>query len=104
MEFTSTQHLDNGMVERRFTIAGAGGRPVPGVLWTRAEASEQTPLVLIGHGGISAKDSFRSIATRDYFTGERGIATAAIDGPVHGDRGGVTSIEDPRMNEMWRTP
>ena len=104
MDITSTLQLDGGIVERRFTVAGAGGRPVPGVLWTPLDSSGPTPLVLLGHGGSGSKDAPNMIAGRDYFTGQCRIATAAIDGPVHGDRGGVTSIEDPRVKEMWRTP
>ncbi len=85
MEITSTTTLDSGVIERRFTVAGAGGRPVPGVLWTRADtsgASGPTPLVLIGHGGGGSKDVAPILARRDDFTGARGIAVAAIDGPA----------------------
>jgi dienelactone hydrolase len=44
------------------------------------------------------------LETRDYFTGSHGIATAAIDGPAHGERGGVTSIFEPEYAAMWRRP
>jgi len=104
MNFTSSQRLDSGIVERRFTIDGAGGRPVPSVLWTREEAPERPPLILIGHGGSGSKDSEGNLDHRDNFTGRLGIATVAIDGPVHGERGGVTSTDDPRYSEMWRRP
>lgn len=104
MEITSTQRLESGIIERRFTTAGAGDRLVPGVLWTRADPSSRTPLILIGHGGGGSKDAAGNLDSRDYFTGRLGIATAAIDGPVHGDRGGVTTTEDPRYPEMWRSP
>jgi pimeloyl-ACP methyl ester carboxylesterase len=104
MEFTSTQQLDNGIVERRFTIPGAGGRPVPTVLWTRASTSGVSPLILMGHGGSGAKDGPGQLDSRDYFTGQLGIATASIDGPVHGERGGLTTTDDPRYREMWHTP
>ena len=107
MEITSTTTLDGGIIERRFTVAGAGGRPVPGVLWTCADAggaSGRTPLILIGHGGSGSKDVAGNLDSRDEFTGRFGIATAAIDGPVHGDRGGVTDSADPRYAAMWRDP
>ena len=104
MESTSTQQLDSGILERRFTVAGAGGRPVPGVLWTQMDASAISPLLLIGQGGSQSKDTASIHDLRDHFTGPLGIATASIDGPVHGDRGGVTTPEDPRFLAMWRSP
>jgi pimeloyl-ACP methyl ester carboxylesterase len=104
MDFTSTQRLPGGILDRRFTIRGAGGRSVPGVVWTSERGSEHPPLILIGHGGSGSKDSEGNVEHRDYFTGRLGVATAAIDGPVHGERGGVTTTEDPRYTEMWRSP
>ena len=85
MDISNTQRLPGGIIERRFTVEGAAGRPVPGVLWTREGAPGGTPLVLLGHGGGGSKDAPGNTARRDYFTGERGIATAAIDAPGHGD-------------------
>jgi len=104
VDITSEQHLENGIAERRFNIVGAGGRPVPGVLWTPPRAPGKTPLILMGHGGGLSKDALHMQAQRDYFTGERGIATAAIDAPAHGDRGSVTSADGPDYIAMWRVP
>ena len=104
MEITSTTTLDNGIIARRFTVAGAGGRAVPGVLWTRADASGPTPLILIGHGGGGSKDAPLILASRDDFTGQRGVATAAIDAVAHGERGGTQGGDDPTYVAMWRTP
>lgn len=104
MDITNTTRLDGGIIERRFTATGASGRPVPGVLWTRDGAQTSTPLILIGHGGGGSKDAVGNLDSRDYYTGVRGIATAAIDGPVHGDRGPVTDTSHPAYSEMWRTP
>jgi hypothetical protein len=104
MEIVKSQLLETGMLERRFRVEGAGGRPVPGVLWTGVGASEPSPLILVGHGGGASKTAERVLEHRDYFTGCLGIAVAAIDGPVHGDRGGLTTTDDPRYREMWRSP
>ena len=104
IEFSATRAIENGLIERPFTAAGAGGRPVPGVLWTRQGAPASTPLILLGHGGGGNKFAPNNLASRDYYTGERGIATAAIDGPVHGDRGPVTDTSHPAYSEMWRIP
>ncbi|HWC22832.1 MAG TPA: hypothetical protein VG502_11080 [Flexivirga sp.] len=42
----TAQHTSDGVVERDFLIGD-----VPGVLWSPADASAGTPLVLMGHGG-----------------------------------------------------
>lgn len=42
----TAQHTSNGVVERDFRIGD-----VSGVLWSPADASPGTPLVLMGHGG-----------------------------------------------------
>lgn len=94
--------LDGGIEQRAVTVdRGAGA--VPGLLWTKAGAG-RSPLVLLGHGGSGKKDAANNLAVRDYLTGERGIATLAIDGPAHGDRGPVTDTSDPAYSEMWRNP
>lgn len=96
-------HLDGGIEERALTLDRGRG-PVPGLLWTRAGSAGPTPLVLLGHGGSGKKDAANNLAVRDYLTGERGIATLAIDGPAHGDRGPVTDTSHPAYSEMWRNP
>jgi len=73
-----------GLRQRRFDLT-RGTRTVPGLLWTPEELAPGSPLVLIGHGASGHKRT-------DYVAGlaralvRRGIAAAAIDGPVHGDR------------------
>jgi hypothetical protein len=44
MKFTSEQRLDDGVLEREFTLG-----EVPGVLWTPESAP--APLILSGHNG-----------------------------------------------------
>ena len=95
--------VDGGIEERSLTLDRGSG-PVPGLLWTKAGNTGQTPLVLIGHGGGGSKTGANILVVRDYLTGERGIATLAIDGPVHGDRGPVTDTSHPAYSEMWRNP
>jgi hypothetical protein len=48
MRFTSEQRLDDGVLERAFTLG-----EIPGILWTPASASAAAPapLVLAGHPG-----------------------------------------------------
>ncbi len=44
MRFTSERHLDDGVLERAFTLGD-----IPGFLWTPAFATAQVPLILLGH-------------------------------------------------------
>jgi dienelactone hydrolase len=78
--------------ERPFEV-DRDGRRIPGVLWTPlpgpagAEAVPGTrPLVLIGHGGSGSKYQSSVVATARGLAHRYGIATAAVDGPIHGDR------------------
>ena len=77
--------VHQGVRRRGFEIV-RDGRVVPGLLWTAPDAAGPTPLVLIGHGGSGHKgqDYVRTLARRAVL--RHGLAAAAIDGPVHGDR------------------
>jgi dienelactone hydrolase len=90
------EQISDGVRVRQFDLR-QGPRTVPGLLWSPAEptASTSTPLVLLGHGASGSK-------TTDYVVNlaralvRLGMAAAAVDGPVHGDRrpdGG----RDPRL-------
>ncbi|NEA28152.1 alpha/beta hydrolase, partial [Actinomadura bangladeshensis] len=80
MRFTSEQRLDDGVLERDFTLG-----EVPGVLWTPAAASAPAPLILLGHpGGL---DGMRPrLTARARHSAEQGFAAAAIELPGGGDR------------------
>ncbi|HEX3784447.1 MAG TPA: alpha/beta hydrolase [Pseudonocardiaceae bacterium] len=79
MRFTSEQHLDDGVLEREFTLG-----EIPGVLWTRGSAP--APLILIGHNGGLHKRESRLVARARHSAAEYGYAGAAIDHSGHGDR------------------
>jgi hypothetical protein len=79
MRFTSEQRLDDGVLEREFTLG-----EIPGVLWTHGSAP--TPLILIGHNGGLHKRLPRLVARARHYAAEYGFAAAAIDAPGHGDR------------------
>ena len=85
LRWTGEDGLHRG-VRRRGFVLDRGGRRVPGLLWTPPDAVAPTPLVLIGHGGSGHKgqDYVRTLARRMVL--DHGMAAAAIDGPVHGDR------------------
>jgi len=79
MRFTSEQRLDDGVLEREFTLG-----EIPGVLWTPGSAP--APLILIGHPGSLHKRLPRLVARARYYAAEYGFAAAAIDAPGCGDR------------------
>jgi len=81
MRFTSEQRLDDGVLEREFTLG-----EVPGVLWTPGSASAPAPLILSGHNGGLHKREPRLVARALHSAAEYGFAVAAIDHPGHGDR------------------
>jgi len=79
MRFTSEQRLDDGVLEREFTLGD-----IPGVLWTPGSAP--APLILSGHNGGLHKRLPRLVARARHYAAEYGFAVAAIDAPGHGDR------------------
>ncbi|MFI8280462.1 dienelactone hydrolase family protein [Streptomyces sp. NPDC085929] len=80
MQFTSEQRLDDGVLEREFTLG-----EIPGVLWT-PESAAPAPLILIGHNGGLHKREARLVARARHSAAEYGYAVVAIDHPGHGGR------------------
>ena len=81
MRFISEQRLDDGVLEREFTLD-----EIPGVLWTPGSASAPVPLILSGHNGGLHKREPRLVARARHAAANYGYAVAAIDHPGHGDR------------------
>ena len=92
-----------GICERGFAVE-RNGSVIPGVLWCPAEASAPQPLVLLGHGGGAHKRNDRMVMLGRMFAADYGWCAAAIDGPVHGERGPVTDATDPAYGQMWQRP
>ncbi|MGI8880616.1 MAG: alpha/beta hydrolase [Jatrophihabitans sp.] len=90
MRFTSEQRLDDGVLEREFTLG-----EIPGVLWTSGSAP--APLILSGHNEGLHKRESRLVARARHFAAEYGFAVAAIDHPGHGDRPRSTVDEQARV-------
>ena len=67
-------------------IVTVDGRTVPVALWEPANPQGPVPLVLLGHGGNGHKRQDYVAAVARGLVKHHGIAAAAIDGPVHGDR------------------
>ena len=91
MRFTSEQRLDDGVLERDFTLG-----EIPGVLWTPRSAP--APLILSGHNGGLHKREPRLVARARHSAAEYGHAVAAIDAPGHGDRPPSAADEQHRAD------
>ncbi|MEV5434966.1 alpha/beta hydrolase [Streptomyces sp. NPDC052682] len=89
MRFTSEQRLDDGVLEREFTLG-----EIPGTLWTPASA-EPAPLILTAHNNGLPKGAARLVA-RARYTAARGYAVASIDAAGCGDRPRSAADEQAR--------
>ncbi|MEV6560291.1 alpha/beta hydrolase [Nocardia sp. NPDC051756] len=92
MQFTSEQLLDDGVVERAFTLG-----EVPGILWTPGSVSEPAPLILIGHPGGLDK-MYPRLAGRARQAAAEGYASATIELPWSGDRPKSAEAEQARAD------
>ncbi|MER6783116.1 alpha/beta hydrolase [Streptomyces sp. NPDC000658] len=98
MHVTSEQRLDDGVLERDFTLGD-----IPGVLWTPAPSSTSTsatapaPLILLGHpGGL---DRMRPrLAARARHSAAEGFASATIELPGSGARPRSAAAEQARAD------
>jgi hypothetical protein len=93
MQFTSEQRLDDGVLEREFTLG-----EVPGILWTPGSASAPTPLILVGHPGGLDKMHSRLAERARLYAAEYGFAAAAIELPGSGDRPRSATAEQARAD------
>ncbi|WP_259454150.1 alpha/beta hydrolase [Streptomyces ginkgonis] len=83
MHLTSEQRLDDGTLERTFTLGG-----IPGILWTPAWPSAATPapLILLGHPPLGLRAMYPRLVARARRFAADGFATATIELPGSGDR------------------
>ena len=92
MRFTSEQRLDDGVLEREFTLS-----EIPGILWTPGSASAPAPLILVGHPGGLHKMYPRLVARARHCAAE-GFAAATIELPGSGDRPRSAAAEQARAD------
>ncbi|WP_338491009.1 alpha/beta hydrolase [Streptomyces sp. SJL17-4] len=93
MHFTSEQRLDDGVLEREFTLG-----EIPGTLWTPGSAqAPQAPLVLMAHNNGLPKADPR-LRARARYTASRGYAVATIDAAGCGDRPRSAADEEARAD------
>jgi len=94
MHFTSEQRLDDGVLEREFTLG-----KIPGILWTpgSASASAPAPLILVGHpGGLHMM--YPRLVARARHAAAEGYASATIELPGSGDRPRSAAAEQARAD------
>ncbi|MFI0902826.1 alpha/beta hydrolase [Streptomyces sioyaensis] len=93
MHFTSEQHLDDGVLEREFTLG-----EIPGILWTPASASAPAPLILLGHPPLGLRTMYPRLAGRARHAAADGFAAATIELPGSGDRPRWAAAEQARAD------
>ncbi|MEV6762862.1 alpha/beta hydrolase [Streptomyces sp. NPDC051105] len=93
MHFTSEKRLDDGVLEREFTLD-----EIPGILWTPASASAPVPLILLGHPPLGLRRMYPRLAARARHSAAEGIATATIELPGSGDRPRWPAVEQARAD------
>jgi dienelactone hydrolase len=93
MRFTSEERLDDGVLERGFTLDGE----IPGILWTPASASSPAPLILLGHPG-GLRKMYPRLAARARHSVAEGFAAATIELPGNGDRPRSAAAEKARAD------
>jgi len=90
MRFTTEQRLDDGVLERGFTLG-----EIPGILWTPGSAP--APLILLGHpGGLHTM--YPRLAARAQVCAAAGFAAATIELPGCGDRPRSGVAEEARAD------
>jgi hypothetical protein len=90
MRFTTEQRLDDGVLERGFTLG-----EIPGILWTPGSAP--APLILLGHpGGLHTM--YPRLAARAQVCAAAGFAAATIELPGCGDRPRSVAAEEARAD------
>ncbi|MEW1929316.1 alpha/beta hydrolase [Streptomyces sp. NPDC088360] len=99
MHFTSAQRLDDGVLEREFTLG-----EIPGTLWTPESAAPgepgpaaPAPLILMAHNNGLPKRDARLMA-RARHTAAHGYAVATIDAAGCGDRPRSAAEEQARTD------
>ncbi|GAA2736055.1 alpha/beta hydrolase [Streptomyces nogalater] len=81
MHFTSEQRLDDGVLEREFTLG-----EIPGILWTPVSASAPVPLILLSPPPLGLRKVYPRLVARAQHAVADGFATATIELPGSGDR------------------
>lgn len=93
MRFTSEQRLDDGVLEREFTLG-----EIPGILWTPGSASAPAPLILLGHPPLGLRKMYPRLVARARHSVAEGFAAATIELSESGDRPRSDAAEQARAD------
>lgn len=95
MHVTSEQRLDDGVLERGFTLG-----EIPGILWTPASASGSAPvpLILLGHPPLGLRAMYPRLAARARQAAADGFAAATIELPGSGGRPRQAAADQARAD------
>ncbi len=96
MHFTSETRLDQGPIEREFTLGD-----IPGILWTPPTASTASPvpLILLGQpGGLGLRRMHPRLEVRARSAAAQGFASVALELPGAGDRHPLPGAEQARAD------
>ena len=95
MRVTSERRLDDGVLEREFTLD-----EIPGILWTPASASASAPapLILLGQTPLGLRTMYPRLVARARRSAADGFATATIELPGSGDRPRWPAAEQARAD------
>ncbi|KQX70392.1 alpha/beta hydrolase [Streptomyces sp. Root1310] len=91
MHFTSEHRLDDGVLEREFTLG-----EIPGILWTPASAP--APLILLSPPPLGLRKTYPRLSARARHAAADGFATATIELPGSGDRPRWPAAEQARAD------
>ncbi|MGW4120869.1 alpha/beta hydrolase [Nocardia sp. NPDC004711] len=93
MHFTSEKRLDDGVLEREFTLG-----EIPGILWTPASVSAPVPLILLGPPPLGLRKAYPRLLARARHAGAEGYAAAAIELPGSGERPRSAATDQARAD------
>ncbi|MBZ4318943.1 alpha/beta hydrolase [Streptomyces huiliensis] len=93
MHFTSEQRLDDGVIEREFTLGG-----IPGILWTPESASAPAPLILLSPPPLGLRKVYPRLLARARHAAADGFASATIELPGSGDRPVWPALDQARAD------
>ncbi|MFI9730209.1 alpha/beta hydrolase [Streptomyces sp. NPDC052092] len=93
MHVISEKHLDDGLLERQFTLG-----EFPGLLWMppAASAAAPVPLILLGHPPLGLRAMYPRLVARARRAAADGFATATVELPGSGDRPAWPALDEAR--------
>ncbi|MEJ3748974.1 alpha/beta hydrolase [Actinomycetes bacterium KLBMP 9797] len=93
MRFTTEPRLNDGILEREFTLG-----EIPGILWTPGSSSAPFPLILLGHPPLGLRKMYPRLVARARHCAADGFAAATIELPGSGDRPRWAAVEQARAD------